>query len=410
MTKILTIIPYTFYPPINGGSLRCFHLLKEMAKKHDVCILTVQPNEDFDKKENPLFPYSVQIFSSAKERPSQTFINILPSKFANAINYRFMRKKLMGRTNGYFLHTYRVLLNALQEIKPDIVYYESLETVVFFSDIVRKKLPKAKQLYDAHNIDSLLWKQLAVAQQRKEFEKYEANALKSEKKLFKYVDAVFCCSEIDEERLQELNNNKLKSWVIPNGVDTGAKVFDESPNKYLNNEILFCGNLDYFPNEEGLMWFYKKIFPLIKAKMPTIKLSIVGTSKLNKNYKILSSDPSILFEGIVSDVRPFYHRASICIAPLLTGSGTRLKILEALSFGNPIVSTTTAVEGINVFADVHIYLADHANDFVVKILQLLESKILFDNIRNNGRNLVSSLYDWQFIGSKVSDGLNILIS
>ncbi len=149
-------------------------------------------------------------------------------------------------------------------------------------------MPKAKQLYDAHNVDSILWTKLAKAQNKKEFQKYAENALQVEKNLYKTVNAVFCCSEIDKKELERLNNGKLKAYDVPNGVDTEGKMFYNGPEKHLFNEILFCGNLDYYPNEEGLMWFFNEIFPIVKAKMPGIKLTIVGTSKQNKTYKLLS--------------------------------------------------------------------------------------------------------------------------
>jgi polysaccharide biosynthesis protein PslH len=409
LAKILTIIPYNFYPPINGGSLRSFYILKEMAKENEVFLITVQPVEDFYKKEQPGFPTNVRIISTSESKPYQSVFNILHSKFADAINYRFINKRLTGRANSYFLKTYPVLLKSLQEINPDIVYYENLEALIFFSPIVRKTLPETRQLYDAHNVDSVLWKQIAIAQKKPEFEKYAAVALKAEKKLYKYTNAVFYCSEIDKKKLQQLNNNKLRGWVIPNGVDTKAKIFDYNPEKHLNNEILFCGNLDYYPNEEGLMWFYNNIFPLVKLKIPAIKLTILGTSKQNKNFKLLSLDSSVMFEGIVPDVLPFYRRASLSIAPLLSGSGTRLKILEAMSLGVPVLSTSIGAEGINYTNGKNIIIADSVAEFVNKLAAIINNIVDIDSISKQARNLIDEEYSWDFIGNDVQKKLQRFI-
>ena len=130
------------------------------------------------------------------------------------------------------------------------------------------------------------------------------------------------------------------------------------------------------------MWFFNEIFPIVKAKMPGIKLTnIVGTSKQNKTYKLLSVDGSVTFEGIVPNVQPFYHRASVCIAPLLTGSGTRLKILEAMSFGNPVVSTIIGAEGIGYEKGKHLQVADMPELFASAITSLLQNNYRFNSQR-----------------------------
>ena len=403
MAKILTIIPYPFYPPTNGGSLRCFYLLREMAKNHEVIILSVQPAADFTQGYYPVFPENVRIISIHGEKGYSSVLNKLIGKAADAVNYRLLQKSFSGNTNSYFLQAYPSLIKGLKELKPDLVFYENLESVSFFSGIVNRRLPRAMQVYDAHNIDSELWKQLAAAQHNNVFESYAANALQAETNLYKRVDAFCACSEADREKLFALNKGRLPSFNIPNGVDTDAKPFDENLLKHTNMEILFCGSLDYFPNEEGLIWFYEHVFPLIQKAIPEAVLTLVGASKKNERNQKLWDDPSVHAYGSVVDLQPFYYAGGVCIAPLLSGSGTRLKILEAMSFGNPVVSTSVGAKGIEAEDGIHILIATDSKDFANQVLALMKNKALFDKTRQNARQLVSSLYDWKVIGCSMDE-------
>jgi len=281
-------------------------MLREMAKEHEVAVLTVQPEEDFCGNKNPLFPGNVKVISISNTKPYHSVFNRLPGKIGDAVNYRLLQRTLSGSTNSYFLNACPVLIKALKEIQPGIVYYENLEAVGCFSRIVKRHLRGAKQIYDAHNVDSELWKQLAHAKKNSELDKYAANALKTEKKLYKMVNAFFCCSEIDREKLLTLNSAKIKGWTIPNGVDTTEKLFDDNPLKHSYKEILFCGSLDYYPNEEVMLWFYNNVFPLVRNEIPGVALTLVGTTQIKENYKSLINDPSVNFEGRVEDVKPYY--------------------------------------------------------------------------------------------------------
>lgn len=405
MSKILLIIPYQFYPPTNGGSLRCFYLLREMARNHEVHVLTIQPNEDFTEGQYPSIPENVRIISTHGGIGYRSVLNTLLGKAADALNYRFLRRCLRGNTNSYFLQAYPSLQKGLNELKPDIVFYENLEAVGFFSRIVSRQLPTSKQVYDAHNIDSELWKQLAEAQQNRIFKNYAKNALKVEMNLYKKVHAFFGCSVADREKLIALNQGRLSGFTIPNGVDTDTKPFDDNLMKHRQKEILFCGSLDYYPNEEGLIWFYEHVFPLIKKAIPEVVLTLVGRSEKNEKNQKLWNDPSVCVEGMVASLQPFYYRAGVCIAPLLSGSGTRLKILEAMSFGNPVVSTSVGAEGINIIQGKHLLIADDPFAFAGMVIDLLHDQDLFEETRINARELVCSDYSWGKIGSGLNEVL-----
>jgi glycosyltransferase involved in cell wall biosynthesis len=372
-----------------------------MARKNEVSLLTVQATEDFTEGQYPAFPENVRIISIYGEKGYCSLLNKLAGKAADAVNYRLLRRTFRGSTNSYFLRAYPALLKGLKALKPNLVFYENLEAVGFFSSIVSWHLPAALQVYDAHNVDSELWNQLAAAQYSSIIEGYATNALQAETNLYKKVDAFLACSEADREKLIALNQGRLTGLTIPNGVDTDAKPFDDNPMKYSQKNILFCGSLDYYPNEEGLIWFYDQVFPLIKKAIPDVVLTLVGSSVKNERNQKLWNDSSVQIIGRVVSLQPFYYQAGVCIAPLLSGSGTRLKILEAMSFGNPVVSTSVGASGIEAENDNHILLADDPNAFANQVLKLLQGKLIFDTIRQNARQLVQTIYDWNVIGSNL---------
>ena len=128
MGIVLTIIPYPFYPPTNGGSLRCFYMLREMARKNEVYVLTIQPNKDFTEFQYPSFPENVRIISIHGEIGYRSVLNTLVGKVADALNFRFLRRSLSGNTNSYFLHTYPPLLKLLKTLKPGLVFKKAFYT------------------------------------------------------------------------------------------------------------------------------------------------------------------------------------------------------------------------------------------------------------------------------------------
>jgi glycosyltransferase involved in cell wall biosynthesis len=196
--------------------------------------------------------------------------------------------------------------------------------------------------------------------------------------------------------------------VIPNGVDCAFRPFDTNPHKSDIKNILFCGTLDYSPNTEGVLWFYEKIFPLVKERIPGIEFTVIGKMHVDGPYELLKKDESVHFIGPVDDVTDYYRQSSLMVVPLLKGSGTRLKILEAMSMGNPVVSTSVGAEGLKATPGKHFMLADSEETFANAIVFLLQQPQLFDKMRCEARRLVEEKYDWKTIGKEVQRSFALL--
>ena len=186
--------------------------------------------------------------------------------------------------------------------------------------------------------------------------------------------------------------------VIPNGVDIEEFLFTKANSQ--NITISYFGNMEYFPNQDAVLFFSKQILPMIKQKIPGVKFLIVGKNP-SLTVQSLATDENIIVTGTVDSVIPHYINSSICIVPLRAGGGTRLKILEAMAVGRPVVSTTIGCEGLDVVDGENLLIADTPVQFAEKVIQLINDKQLYQKIANNGRKLVEDKYSWDKIAEKL---------
>ena len=189
--------------------------------------------------------------------------------------------------------------------------------------------------------------------------------------------------------------------MVPNGT-TQKKVIQKD---FSEPSLIFCGSLDYAPNKNGLLWFYEMIWPKLKMTVKGITLTVIGRNGHDNAYAPLKIDPQINFIGEVKDVTPYYQKNNIAIVPLLEGSGTRLKILEAMSFGLPVVSTSIGAEGIDYIENKHIIIANKAISFTQKTIMLIGNEALLKEISRESRELIIQIYNWKYIVRTLSENL-----
>ena len=413
MKKVLVICPYDkIYPPMNGGMQRCFHVLHQLSKHFELTAIINQDKENFLKsvKEFPAIE-STKIYST-KDVVSRDVFNIFPPKLEKTLRYRWYKKQLNGPADGNLLLYYPILKQLLKKQKFDVIILESLATLNAVS-VIRKYDRYVKIIYDAHNVDTNLAK---AAHQKKEITRERFYEIQyAESNLNKMVNAIFTCSQKDKDDFLEMNNGKLIAEVVPNGVNIPQRKYDDAVNARLNESfgqeqiprnLIFCGSLWSIPNAEGLHWFCKKIWPLVLNEIPDLKLLVVGNGELPKKRSEVYDTPSVEFAGAVDDVKPWYNKAAVSVVPLITGSGTRLKILEAMSLGIPVISTTIGAEGITYTNNKNIIIADEEKDFAEKVIHLLKNKEKRLSIQQQSRKLVEENYDWNIIGSSLSNFLN----
>lgn len=185
------------------------------------------------------------------------------------------------------------------------------------------------------------------------------------------------------------------SLVIQNGVDLeyyrpGRNAL---PEPGAAPELIFVGAMDYYANIDGAVWFAERIWPLIRARFPEAKFTIVG-AKPGPQVQRLDNGCDILVTGYVPDVRPFYSRATVCVAPLRIARGIQNKILEAMAMARPVVCTPAAFEGIEATPGKDLLLAADESSFAGAVIDLLENAGLRDSLGGNARQAVERNYCW----------------
>jgi glycosyltransferase involved in cell wall biosynthesis len=381
--KLLHLVPYTnFVPPRNGGALRCYYLCVELANYFEVTLLTLQPNKSINDEGFK----DIKIVNPVVELKVNGFIN----KVINAVKYRWFKRSVKGPAQATVLQFYPLLKSLSKTTSFDYVLMEHLDGIEL-GLAVKRFFPNAIRIADQHNVDHLLFKQyhnLEFPQNIKEY-----NYLKrQESNLHLNADILFTCSKEDLLTLKALNKDKIQAFVVPNG--TSLKQINNLNAKPIKNRLLFCGALDTTPNKNGLLWFYNRIWPVLKQSLNPVSLTVVGRNGNDTAYEPLKQDSQINFIGEVDDVSEYYANSDIALVPLLEGSGTRLKILEAMSFGIPVVSTSIGAEGIDYSDGKNILIANGVEAFTKTIMDAITQEDIIELISKNGLLLVQQKYDW----------------
>ena len=185
--------------------------------------------------------------------------------------------------------------------------------------------------------------------------------------------------------------------TVPNGVDCQHNRPGAEP--VIPDSLIFNGALTYQANYEAMQYFLAEVFPIIQQAAPAVELTITGSTK-GVDLSGLRLSEKVHLTGYIDDIRPIVSRSAVCIAPIRQGGGTRLKILEAMALGTPVVATTKAAEGIQAISDEHILLADDAQTFADSTRRLLRDSALRQQLAHNARRLVEEQYDWNQIGRR----------
>lgn len=394
------LVPHiSLYPPVNGGMQRSFHIFHQLCRHFEVTVITRQSGKELEDavKAYPALG-GATIISMLDAKRKKDIFSIFPLRLQNALRYRWYKKSINESADLLFLDYYHVLKSTLSSNIFHYVMLENLSTLNAVS-VIRELSPATKIIYDAHNVESNLAFQSSNS--------YYTLIEKAESSFSRNIDALITCSKKDEADFQHLNNHQLKTAVIPNGVEATVSV-GEAVNKDQPEFILFCGSLDYSPNSEGLLWFYTTCWNIIKSQIPGIRLLVVGSGKRSHVLNVMDEDTAVIFTGRVDDVKEFYNKASVVIVPIKSGSGTRLKVLEAMGLGVPVVSTCKGAEGINHTDEIDIVIADKADDFTIAVIALLQNKPRRIRMQQQAHKLVSEQYDWNIIGDSLAFFLNNL--
>ncbi len=393
--KILHFIPYIPTPPTFGGALRIYHLLKHNYENHDLTIAGFSDSGSIKELQ--------KAFPGVEDK-----IYLLDRPFKKRFKRLSQTYSLFTNNSNWYLRTSS---QALQQVVDDLVEKNDYDLVQFEFPVMCQIQIKsgAKTIMDAHNVEydnfQRMYK-LAKSPFRKYFYKREYEKFFVEEiELASRQDAIFTTSYRDKN----IFHNHLPEkpiHVIPNGVDTDF--FTPSEQQAEPNSLVFTGMMGYVPNNDGICYFIDHVLPLVRQKIPDIKLYVVGKNPPASVRKRASDN--IIVTGFVDDVRPYVHRSSVYVVPLRMGGGTRLKVLEALAMKKPVVTTSIGCEGIEVVNNEHLLIADKAKDFAESVIKLLKDKKEVKRLSDNGYELIDKKYKWSAIGQQMEGAFNEVLN
>ena len=317
-----------------------------------------------------IFRLSPQLFFSLYQRPSS-------ERFFSEMTAVQLATKLAG-TPFDILHGFRLYTLPWAKIIATRLKIPLLQ--IDLDDLESQTRKRLADLYRSRRLRHL------AAQ----FEADAQEFLKVERTLDHSCRRVFVCSEVDRHHLQN-QFPALETVVLPNVV----RLPRTQPIQVAHQPFtfLFIGTLGYFPNQDALEYFCATSWPMIVSRARgAVELCIVGDGLPSHIKTWLARQPGVVLSGWVANLEEVYARADAVVIPLRAGGGTRIKLLEALAHGVPVVSTTLGAEGIEVQSGTHAILANTPEEFAAGCLQLVQDAALRNHLAQNGKALVSTLY------------------
>jgi glycosyltransferase involved in cell wall biosynthesis len=377
--KILFLSRWYPYPPNNGSKLRVYNLINGLAKSHEVTLLSFIDDPDMainnlesrapcDKVK--LVPW--ENFNPANISAKLGFFSLRPRSLIDTHSpemERQIQEFLAGEDYDIVIASQITAASYSRYFNGVPALFEEVELSVPYEEFTQAK----SALRRFRN--GLTW-----AKHRR----YVARLLKDYR----------ACTVVSERERQLLLKN-MKDYtavqIIPNCVNlSDYQDFHEAPQP---DTLIFTGSFQYSPNYQGMVWFLSEVYPRIQSQVPDINLTITGE---HAGCPLPESN-SVTLTGYVDDVRFLIARSWISIAPIFTGGGTRLKILEAVALGTPVVATTKGAEGLDLQSEQHLLIADTPEAFARQILRLLKGPGLRNQLAENAYRLVRERYDWAIV-------------
>lgn len=273
----------------------------------------------------------------------------------------------------------------------DVVQLESLYTTPYVDTI--RAHSDALVVYRAHNVEHEIWERRAESERNpiKRFlfdetairlKKYETKTLSSQP-----FDAIIPITGRDAGILRKLGA-EVPVQVSPFTVD--MEDLDQSEVEMEYPSVFFIGSMDWIPNQEGVDWFIKEVWPMVHARYPEVCFYLAGRNMPGRYQS--SEKLNIKVVGEVEKAATFIKSKAVMVAPLLSGSGMRVKIIDGMAYGKPIVATSVSAEGIGVKDGQHLMLADEPEDFAERIGMLLEHRDIYEVMSKDAVTFVKSRF------------------
>lgn len=407
------------YPPVGGAALRNWQNMNIFMKFSEVSVFCVGNRPRCISKDEITTPPWISSFISHEIHSKEETANKIKKLRRIKEKLKWLDFSYHPLADKYFTQKAAMdLRDFIISAKPDILVIEELWLFHYLETI--KDLP-CHVIYDSHNVNSLLFKEIQLAsstpqlssvQKRKKQSLIKRAAL-LEKRIISQSDQTWVCSEDESKAIQQLYGSDSEINLVPNGVDISSyqpvRIGQLDYSNTLDNNALtiaFTATFSYPPNSNSANTLIDDIFPLLREKYPSCRLLLVGRGPTQYMQESSRKTEGIIVTGEVPDVFPYLAAASVIVVPLQQGSGTRLKILEAFAAGRPVVSTTKGAEGINAVDGQHLLIRESPVEIVLAIEQLWSDESLKQRLIGSGYRLIVNQYSWDAIGEHVEQLIN----
>jgi sugar transferase (PEP-CTERM/EpsH1 system associated) len=395
--KVLFLTPQVPYPPQQGAALRNWGLISGLANRHEVAVLSFRASG-----QSPEPPDLLRTVCRTETVPLP--VRALRDRLRVMLTTRQPDMALRLSSEMYAQR----LVERLARESFDVVHVGGIEMAPYLG-VIEAARPRPLVIFDNLNCEYLLQQRAFLTDLRvpgrwpgaayslvqwRRLRRYEAQVCRR-------ADRVLAVSGADAAALQKLVPG-LGVVVVPNGVDTLA-YRPEASNavpQVSGRALVFTGTMDFRPNVDAVLWFTRKVLPGVRAEVPEAHFFVVG-QRPHRWLDGLRGDPAVTLTGWVEDARPYIAQAAVYVAPLRIGGGTRLKLLEAMATGKPVVATRLGAEGYPVTHGRELLLADTPVDFAAAVVALLRAPERRAELGRVARAFVEQHYDWRTIVPRV---------
>lgn len=391
--KILMLAHKMPYPPNDGGTIATLNMAKAIAKlDNQVTMLAMNTyKHHYDVSQLPaelkslIDFYTVEV--DTKIKPPELLINLLFSRLPYNAK-RFISQNYKDK-----------LIELLSKNSFDIVQLEGLYLYPYIP-LIRKHY-KGKIAFRAHNIEHEIWER-TLENHQAGLKKWYLRLLTRRMKKFEIsslnkFDLLVPITERDGHVFEFLGNNAPKC-VAPVGINTDNYKYEFSES--IKPELAFIGSLDWTPNQEGIRWFLKNVWPFVLKHRPEVKFHIAGRNA-PKNFEFEVRTQNVIYHGEVDDAMEYLAKYHFMIVPLLSGSGMRVKIIEGMAKGRVVFTTNIGAEGINAENGINIFIEDNPEKLAATIIKVMSDNSLTKTASQGARDFILKYFGNEHIARKL---------
>ena len=396
--KLLWLNAGLLLPLDKGGKLRTWHLMRHLAKRHEITYLSFEEPDQREENRQGMREVCARLITIQRtDPPKRTF-----AFYADAAKHVLAPLPYaVGkyRSTGYA----RRVRQLLAAERFDALVADFLPPVANLPHGIH-----VPTVLFTHNVEAEIWRRHAENASngvgRALMTQQWSRMLRFERQALEQFDLVLAVSEADRETFGRLYPGAARRpiHVVQTGVDTSY--FTPAPGRERRAHLVFTGSMDWLPNEDGMLYFVREILPRIRQEEPDVTLSIVGRAPTPAVTR-LAELSGVEVTGRVDDVRPHVAAGEVYIVPLRIGGGTRLKIFEAMSMGKAVVSTTVGAEGLPVTPGRDIAIADGPAPFADAVVRMIRDRDMRERIAAEAHRLVVERYDWAAVAAGFEEAL-----